>query len=175
MKSLRGTLIFGNRAMPYAIEGEGSTVTARVADREIILSAHPVTPGVWAVTCNGRWLEVHWAHDGSRAMLHADGQSYEFQSGREGRGAAPAPTAQGDLRAPMPGVVTRMLVRPGQVVSPGEPLYVLEAMKMEYVVRAVRACRVAGVTDPGTQVEKDAQVVEVEEEKEGIAPGVDDC
>jgi biotin carboxyl carrier protein len=36
-----------------------------------------------------------------------------------------------DLKAPMPGLVVKVLVEPGQEVTPGQPLVVLQAMKME--------------------------------------------
>ncbi len=38
--------------------------------------------------------------------------------------------------SPMPGQVLRILVEPGREVHPGEPLVILEAMKMEQTVRA---------------------------------------
>ena len=40
------------------------------------------------------------------------------------------------LKAPMPGLVVRILVEEGQAVSAGEPLLILEAMKMENVFKA---------------------------------------
>nr|WP_294691648.1 biotin carboxylase N-terminal domain-containing protein [uncultured Friedmanniella sp.] len=42
----------------------------------------------------------------------------------------------GSLAAPMPGLVTRTEVEPGECVRKGHPLLVLEAMKMEHTVRA---------------------------------------
>jgi len=162
MRILHGVLACGNQSVPYAVEREGIAATARVGDCEVILSVHPVTPGILAVTCNGQNLQVHWATDGPRTLLHIKGQTYEFEFGRAGPGRARAQVAEGDLRAPMPGVVTRMLVRPGQTVNTGDPLCVVEAMKMEHLVRAVRPGRVVRVTEPGTQVESGAIVVEVE-------------
>jgi propionyl-CoA carboxylase alpha chain len=51
----------------------------------------------------------------------------------------PAPAAagvEGSLTAPMPGLVIRTEVEPGQEVRAGQPVLVLEAMKMEHTVRA---------------------------------------
>jgi biotin carboxyl carrier protein len=45
----------------------------------------------------------------------------------------------------MPGVVTRVLVRPGDAVKKGQPLLAIEAMKMEHVLRAPAAGRVTKV------------------------------
>jgi biotin carboxyl carrier protein len=42
----------------------------------------------------------------------------------------------GSLRAPLPGTVVRVAARTGQAVDAGDPLVILEAMKMEHVVAA---------------------------------------
>lgn len=42
-----------------------------------------------------------------------------------------------DLKAPMPGLVTRILVSEGDAVVAGTPILVMEAMKMENELRAV--------------------------------------
>jgi biotin carboxyl carrier protein len=41
-----------------------------------------------------------------------------------------------DLKAPMPGLVLELLVEPGQAVQKGDSLIILEAMKMENVLKA---------------------------------------
>ena len=64
----------------------------------------------------------------------------------------------------MPGLVARILVNPGQAISPGQGLVVLEAMKMENELRAtvpgtVRTIAVAA----GQAVEKGQILVELAE------------
>ena len=46
---------------------------------------------------------------------------------------------EGSLTAPMPGLVLAVHVAPGDRVAEGQPLLVLEAMKMEYTIRAFAA------------------------------------
>jgi acetyl/propionyl-CoA carboxylase alpha subunit len=41
-----------------------------------------------------------------------------------------------ELKAPMPGLIVDIRVEPGQTVQKGEPLLVLEAMKMENILKA---------------------------------------
>lgn len=41
-----------------------------------------------------------------------------------------------DLKAPMPGLVLKVLVEPGQTIKKGDPVLILEAMKMENVFKA---------------------------------------
>jgi 3-methylcrotonyl-CoA carboxylase alpha subunit len=50
-----------------------------------------------------------------------------------------AATEQASANAPMPGKVLKILVEPGQKVSAGDPLIILEAMKMEHTMRAALA------------------------------------
>jgi propionyl-CoA carboxylase alpha chain len=47
------------------------------------------------------------------------------------------------LLSPMPGLLTKVAVEPGQDVRAGETLAVIEAMKMENVLHAERDCVVA--------------------------------
>ena len=49
------------------------------------------------------------------------------------------------IKAPMPSKVIRLLVEPGQQVSKGQALVVLEAMKMQSTVEAPRDCVVEKV------------------------------
>jgi propionyl-CoA carboxylase alpha chain len=64
----------------------------------------------------------------------------------------------GSLLAPMPGNVVRVHAEPGSAVRAGDPLLVLEAMKMEHVIRAPSDGTVTEVrVVPGQQV--DAGVV----------------
>jgi len=64
----------------------------------------------------------------------SDGSSALSEIPRFGDPTKLAPA--GSLLAPMPGLVLRVLAEPGAVVTAGQPLLVLEAMKMEQTVSA---------------------------------------
>jgi propionyl-CoA carboxylase alpha chain len=65
--------------------------------------------------------------------------------------------------SPMPGLLTAVVVDEGQDVKAGEPLVVVEAMKMENVLRAERDGRVAKLrAKPGDSLAVDQVILELE-------------
>jgi biotin carboxyl carrier protein len=71
----------------------------------------------------------------------------------------------GALAAPMPATVLRIVVEPGQRVSKGEVLVVLEAMKMELAIKAPRDASVKAIAcAPGELVQPGVPLLEREEE-----------
>lgn len=76
----------------------------------------------------------------------------------EGAGAAEA-----EVRAPMPGLVVRVLVEEGQEVAEGDGLLVLEAMKMENELRAPAGGTVTTLhAEEGASAGKGEVLVEIE-------------
>jgi biotin carboxyl carrier protein len=64
----------------------------------------------------------------------------------------------------MPGLVIEALVKEGDEVEEGQPLVVMESMKMQMQIRCPKAGRVSGLyVHAGQQVEKGAILVNVEE------------
>jgi pyruvate carboxylase subunit B len=62
----------------------------------------------------------------------------------------------------MPGLVVRVNVKPGDQVEAGQPLVVMEAMKMENELRSTSAGIVKTIRiEPGAAVEKGAVLVEL--------------
>ena len=75
--------------------------------------------------------------------------------------------ASGSLLAPMPGSVVKVLVEQGQQVAAGDPVLVLEAMKMQHTVSAPTDGVVSRLeVAPGTQVAA-GEVMAVVEENTG--------
>ncbi len=112
-----------------------------------------VRDGVWSlVGPDGRQIEVSvsFLKDGS-VRSYAAGCLFEFELLDELTARALAATGGGSTRrvshaaAAMPGRVLRVLVSPGEQVKQGQPLLVLEAMKMENEVKSPRDGVVASV------------------------------
>jgi len=74
-----------------------------------------------------------------------------------------APDMSKYLLSPMPGLLTKIAVQVGQEVKAGEELAVIEAMKMENVLRADHDAKVAKITAmPGDSLAVDQAIIEFE-------------
>jgi len=68
-----------------------------------------------------------------------------------------------ELKAPMPGLLVKVLCSPGDTIEPGQPLVVLQAMKMENELSLPRGGTVSGVSvSEGNTVEQGQVLVIVE-------------
>jgi len=67
------------------------------------------------------------------------------------------------VKAPMPGMILKVLVEPGQQINKGDGLLILEAMKMENVLKASSTAVVKTIkVEERTAVEKGAVLIELE-------------
>jgi pyruvate carboxylase subunit B len=150
---------------------------------------YPVVADGEAITVNGRPFTVEVADDGT---VLVDGIAYDVALGGETAtvggesyamlvsglvvaAAATSPTTPGPATPPaaeagagavlaiMPGKIIRVMVEPDQEVQEGDPVCVLEAMKMENELHARQGGTVRAVhVKPGDDVEKDQVLVEIE-------------
>lgn len=68
-----------------------------------------------------------------------------------------------DVKAPMPGKVLSVSVKEGDEVKQGDPILILEAMKMENVLKADHDCVIKSVlVDSEQSVEKNQVLVELD-------------
>jgi acetyl-CoA/propionyl-CoA carboxylase biotin carboxyl carrier protein len=89
------------------------------------------------LTCDGRTVRFAYAVDGETTWLGRDGAAWAIADAPPAalRGAR-AGSADGTVRSPMPGTILAVHVTTGDVVSAGQPVLVVEAMKMEHTVTA---------------------------------------
>jgi pyruvate carboxylase subunit B len=72
-------------------------------------------------------------------------------------------SSQGRLLAPMPGKIIAVLVKENDVVEHGQPVVVLEAMKMENELKAPVSGKVVSIAAViGSSVEKNELLIELE-------------
>ena len=138
--------------------------------------------GCWRIFWNGKSVEVDCSLDRTKPFtsMIVDGRPFEMSVKKEAeifsvdlgwedfevqvsrgsmRGSAGAAKKQGPqqeiVTAPMPGMVVTVKVKPNQEVDRGDPLLILEAMKMENELRSPVRARIHDVfVEKGRKVEK---------------------
>lgn len=117
----------------------------------------------------GRVIEAHVTRDARGTLeLWLGSERYAIEEERGGGGGAVRGTGDADedeLTAPMPAKIVRVHVAAGDPVESGQPLVVLESMKMEMSVTAPRPGRVRRVGPdvvPGAIVTAGTLLVELE-------------
>lgn len=113
----------------------------------------------WIIV-NGRPYEI--AIDSSLRWIKAfDGMHHVEMHDRSVALVRPM-SADGRVKAPIPGLVTRVLVQQGDVVEAGQPLLLLEAMKMENEILAPRSGAIIRLNAlPGKTVTLNEELVEI--------------
>ena len=101
--------------------------------------------------------------------MHVDGRSWTLESVDElAETSAAAGGAADTAEAPMPGTVVRVHVNVGDTVTRGQPLVVIESMKMETAIVAWRDGTVAEIHKPlGTTFDRKAALVSLQPEAKG--------
>lgn len=135
-----------------------TTVLVTIDDATYEVEVGPASGNIHSVTVNGERLsvvvpqseavltEVEWliinnwpyelVFDPNLQWIRAyDGLHTVEIRDRNQRVARPR-SGDGRIKAPIPGLISRVLVEPGAPVVAGQPLVVLEAMKMENEIRA---------------------------------------
>jgi propionyl-CoA carboxylase alpha chain len=133
-----GRWVPGQRLLSVSVDGHKRIVQVRRAGRGWELQTHGATHKVQV-------LAPHVA-DLAKHMLDK-----------------PAPDLSRLLLAPMPGLLTRLDIAVGDIVEPGQPVAVMEAMKMENILRAPKAATVkATPAKAGDSLAVDQVIVEFE-------------
>ncbi|UCH72725.1 MAG: acetyl-CoA carboxylase biotin carboxylase subunit [Rhodospirillales bacterium] len=167
----------------------GDDYVAIMADVEYPLTARPVSHGI-EVECGGQTHLVRsdWKPGDPLFQGEVNARTVSIQVERVGiawrlnhagsqaditvltpRGAEMqrlmpekvAPDMSRYLLSPMPGLLVRVSVKPGEDIKAGQELAVVEAMKMENVLRAERDGVIAAVhAEPGSNLAVDAKILE---------------
>jgi acetyl-CoA/propionyl-CoA carboxylase, biotin carboxylase, biotin carboxyl carrier protein len=123
-----------------------------------LVSIEGTSRRVWAVAEEA--TATHW--------IFVDGDAWSFRELVASRRSRVAGATDGDVRSPMPGTVIQVHVARGARVRAGQPLVVIEAMKMEHVLVAGYDGTVDVLVGEGDLVAADEVVARIEQPAEGI-------
>jgi len=152
------------------VEHDGAVIAVTFEDGARHVLRSPWTPGapMWAGTIDGTSVAMHVrAVPNGFELAYRGHEAKAFvYTEREARYARLMPAkklsdSEKAVRSPMPGLVVSIAVSEGQEVKAGETLAVIEAMKMENILRAERDGTIKAIrVKPGDSVAVDAVIVE---------------
>lgn len=148
----QGSLAYRERQFPYWIRGQGKGrfeigVMTEAGEEVFTLSPSQMPPvALWQ----------------GNVTLFDGADSFTFSTATSGTDEILA-AGGGQLRAPMPGLVKIVRVAQKEKVQKGQPLLVLEAMKMEHAITAPRDGVVSQIVAEGSQVSDGTILVQLED------------
>ncbi len=140
-------------ALRFALAGQAVDLTIRplgggafrlaLPARELALEAWQEDGGLLCVSLEARFLRGRTLRESGYLTVFCGGRSLRLEL--ETLQESAEDTTTGNVRAPMPASVVALLVEPGAVVTAGQPLVVIEAMKMQHTILAPAAGTVRGL------------------------------
>jgi 3-methylcrotonyl-CoA carboxylase alpha subunit len=150
-------ITIGGQTKAIAVDRDGDTFRAGAREVTIV----DVRGHTAELRVDGRTHIVPFVIVESRVSFALDGETYIVDVTEKG---SPTRTKHRDhsMSAPMPGAVLKILVSAGDVVKKGQPLLILEAMKMEHVIAAPHDGRVSVVNcSEGELVQPGVDLIEL--------------
>lgn len=152
------------------VRREGGRVFAEVDGRRYEIDAHELGAGEYLLLHRGRVYECRVgaaAREGA-VEVRVGGRDYEVALAdpkrlRGARGSAAHDAGRAQISAQMPGRVVRVLVEVGREVEAGQPVVVVEAMKMQNEMKSPKTGAVVEVrVEPGATVNPGDVLVVIE-------------
>jgi 3-methylcrotonyl-CoA carboxylase alpha subunit len=142
----------------------GGRYRVTVDEAPFELSAAPLPDGRLRLTTEQGVTIAELTAAGARRFVRLGTLDFVLDRESGARRAGRGRSHGGGLESPMPGVVTRVLVKAGDTVEKGQPLLALEAMKMEHLIRAPRDGVVRAIAaSVGQMVNGGVPLVEMDE------------
>ncbi|HVC44519.1 MAG TPA: biotin/lipoyl-containing protein [Candidatus Binataceae bacterium] len=139
---------------------EGAALRVRIDGEEIAAEIEAAADGA-ILRIGGRHVRIYGARTRNAIFVAAGPAAWEFVAVEGRAGRARRALAAAEVAAPMPGKVLRILVAEGDAVAAGQPLLVLEAMKMETTLYAEGAAVVKSIrAAAGAMVDHGAVLIE---------------
>ncbi len=149
-----------------AARREPSGWLLRLGDRELVARGEQWPAGTLAIVLDGVRRHLTVLDHGPETAVFIDGESWHFIELDPLASASGEDPTAGRLTAPMPGRVIRLMTEVGNTVRRGEPLMIIEAMKMEHTVAAPADGVVEAIEFAvGDLVEEGAELISLSSER----------
>jgi 3-methylcrotonyl-CoA carboxylase alpha subunit len=125
----------GESEHPVRVLFSASGLRLAVHGKEHAFAGKPLDDAALSIRLDERTYRARVLRDGDDWHVFAGGD-YRRLTLRHGLSGHDEEARRGSLAAPMPGRIVQVMSRPGETVKKGQPLLILEAMKMEHTVTA---------------------------------------
>ena len=118
----------------------------------------------------GRMYRADVTKVGDAWWISLEGKTYIVRE--RSQESASSDMGEGGLTAPMPGTVREVLVKTGQRVREGQPMMILEAMKMEHQISAPESGEVSSIYfKEGDRVDMGDILISISTQDSSKSPG----
>jgi len=158
-------LIFGDDELTVTTSREGAAYRVSSGDQTDRIEVLSLREGEAELRVNGRRVLVPYLVTAENVQFVYEGETWIV-------GISEGPRRrrrhkEHSMRAPMPGVVLKIFVNAGHVVTKGTPLLILEAMKMEHQLAATYDGTVRAVhCQPGELVQPGIDLISIDPAEE---------
>ncbi|MDQ9010810.1 acetyl/propionyl/methylcrotonyl-CoA carboxylase subunit alpha [Acinetobacter gerneri] len=159
-----------NETIQVEFTQEQNTYLAKFQDQTFEISGELADKNTLSLMINGKQIKQAFNQNQDGLTLYQNGQSFIFGYIKQNFAAADTQDNEANLKAPMPGVITQVLVEKNATVKKDDVLITLEAMKIEYSIRAPRDGVISqAYFQVGDQVKAGDELVEFEPISEDAA------
>ena len=140
---MKRELVVNGKSQSIDVRQEDGLVHFSTPEHAGSASIVEVEPGVFSVLIDGASYLAQVSRSGSSITVDVEGRIFDIEitdprAPRRKTGALGGEGRQ-TIVAPMPGKIVRLLVKEGDSVEPGQGIVVMEAMKMQNELKALRA------------------------------------
>ena len=126
---------YDNHVYNVTVERRNNQYYVLYDNNEYTVQATEAKPGQLTIKLGDRIIKCLISEGEKSKYVFLDGQVYQIKR-IELTGKKKTQKKEGDLNSPISGTVVTIKVKPGDPVKKGDVIMVIEAMKMEYLIRA---------------------------------------
>ncbi len=156
---------FNSQSIPVDLtpSGSGQSYRARIHEKTVNVEVIQSKAGKLDLLIDGKRVTASVSSDNNKRWVTVNGQTFVLTKSSGAKHRSVGHDHASELVAPMPGVVRSVNLSEGDVVTKGQTLLLLEAMKMEIRVQAPRNGIVKKLfVKQGQTVEREQVLVEIE-------------
>lgn len=160
---------YAGKSYPVRIKKEGEVFKVGIGDNEFTVTRKEIKPGYFILNIDGKPVKVCIATVGNQRHIFFNGAVYRFTRAEgKKRKSDGYDLLSPEINSPISGKVVKIDVEEGDVVKVNQTLMAIEAMKMEYQIKAPFAGMVENIMfKQGDQVDIGVILIKMKKQETG--------